>query len=212
MRPVLCMITASADATSDAMLVARVAAAARAGVHLIQIRQPDRDARALVRLVERAVAAVRGTRARVIVNDRVDVAVAAGAHGVHLRGDSMPAARVRASAGEGFVIGRSVHSPEEARSVTADGAVDYVIVGTIFPTASKPAAAAGLGMLAAACAATRVPVLAVGGMRPDRLAGVADAGAAGIAAIGLFAEPSVDAMETTVERVTLAFDTLLTLP
>ena len=212
MRPVLCMITAS-DGTSDAMLVARVAAAAQAGVHLIQIRQPDRDARPLVELVERAVAAVRGTRARVLVNDRVDVAVAAGAHGVHLRGDSMPAARVRAIAPAGFVIGRSVHSPDEARSVTSDGAIDYVLVGTIFPTASKPGATvAGLGMLAAACEATCVPVLAVGGMRPDRLAGVADTGAAGIAAIGLFAQPSIDTLEMIVAGVVSAFDTPRTLP
>jgi len=214
MQPVVCMITASAGATTDdAALVARVAAAARAGVHLIQIRQPDRDARPLVRLVERAVAAVRGTSARVLVNDRVDVAIAAGAHGVHLRGDSMPAARVRTMAPPGFVIGRSVHSPAEAGSVTSDGSVDYLLVGTIFPTASKPGAtAAGLRMLAAACQATSVPVLAVGGIQVERLTGVAEAGAAGVAAIGLFAEPSVDAMKTIVERVALAFDTLRTLP
>ncbi len=214
MRPVICMITASAGGTTDdAALVARVAAAARAGVHLIQIRQPARDARPLVRLVERAVAAVRGTQTRVLVNDRLDVAMAAGAHGVHLRGDSMPAARVRTMAPAGFVVGRSVHSPDEARSVTSDGSVDYVLVGTIFPTASKPGAAvAGLGMLAAACHATSVPVLAVGGMQLERLTSVADAGAAGVAAIGLFAAPSIDALETTVERVVLAFDTLRTLP
>ena len=214
MRPVLCMITASADGTTDdAPIVARVAAAARAGVHLIQIRQPDRDAGPLVRLVARAVGAVRGTRARVLVNDRVDVAMAAGAHGVHLRGDSMSAARVRTMAPAGFVIGRSVHSPDEAVSVASDGSVDYLLVGTIFPTASKPGAtAAGLRMLAAACQATSVPVLAVGGMQLERLMGVAEAGAAGVAAIGLFAEPSIDAMETIVERVVLAFDTLRTLP
>jgi thiamine-phosphate pyrophosphorylase len=208
------MITASAGGTTeDAALVTRVAAAARAGVHLIQIRQPDRDARPLVRLVERAVAAVRGTPARVLVNDRVDVAIAAGAHGVHLRGDSMPAARVRTMTPAGFVIGRSVHSPDEAGSVTSDGSIDYLLVGTIFPTASKPGAPiAGLGMLRAACQATSVPVLAVGGMQLERLTGVAAAGAAGVAAIGLFAEPSIDALETIVERVVLAFDTPRTLP
>ena len=68
----------------------------------------------LTRLVERCVEAVRGTRARVLVNDRVDVALAAGAHGVHLRGDSMPAARARIVAPPAFLVGRSVHSPEEA--------------------------------------------------------------------------------------------------
>ena len=71
-------------------LVALIGEAARAGVDLIQIREPDLDDRALVTLARAAVAAVRGTPARVIVNDRADVALAAGAAGVHLRGDSMP--------------------------------------------------------------------------------------------------------------------------
>lgn len=208
------MIAAAAGGpTGDGSLVDRAAAAARGGIHLIQIRQPDRDARGLIRLVERVMTAVRGTRTRVIVNDRVDVAVAAGAHGVHLRADSMPAARVRAIAPRPFVIGRSVHSPGEAASVTSTGAVDYLIFGTVFPSASKPGGTvSGLGALAAACQATTVPVLAIGGMRPDRLAGVAHAGAAGIAAIGLFAEPPVDALAPIIENVVSAFDTPCTLP
>jgi thiamine-phosphate pyrophosphorylase len=207
------MITAAgAGATDDDPLVARVAVVARAGVHLIQIRQPDRDARGLIRLVARAIGAVRGTDARVLVNDRVDVAIAAGAHGVHLRGDSMPAARVRTITPPAFMIGRSVHSPDETSSVTADGSIDYVTFGTVFPTASKPGATiSGLGRLAVACQATTVPVLAVGGMRLDRLARVAEAGAAGIAAIGLFGEPPIDALPETVERVVSAFDTSGTL-
>lgn len=197
----------------DDAIVARVAAAARAGVHLVQIRQPARDARSLIRLVDRAMAAVRGTRARVLVNDRVDVAVAAGAHGVHLRANSMPAARVRTIVPPAFIIGRSVHSADETTRVTSDGSIDYLIFGTVFPTASKPGATVtGLGGLAASCHATSVPVLAVGGMRPDRLAGVAAAGAAGIAAIGLFADPPLDALRPTVERVVSGFDTPCTLP
>lgn len=197
----------------DDALVARVAAAARAGVHLIQIRQPDRDARGLIRLVERATAAVRATQARVLVNDRVDVAIAAGAHGVHLRGDSMPASRVRTIVPPGFMIGRSVHSPDETMRVTSEGSIDYVIFGTVFQTASKPGATvSGLGVLAASCQATTVPVLAVGGMRPERLRGVREAGAAGIAAISLFDEPSIDAMRETVAGVVSAFDTPGTLP
>jgi thiamine-phosphate pyrophosphorylase len=208
------MITAAAaGATDDNPLVDRVAAAARAGVHLVQIRQPDRDARGLIRLVRRAVAAVRGTEARVLVNDRADLAIAAGAHGVHLRGDSLPAARVRTIVPPGFLIGRSVHSPDETIRVTSDGSIDYVIFGTVFPTASKPGArAGGLGVLAASCQATTVPVLAIGGMRPDRIGEVAQAGAAGIAAIGLFAEPAVEAVQATVERVVSAFDTPRILP
>ena len=208
------MITASAaSATNDDPLVDRVAAAAHAGVHLIQIRQPDRDARGLIRLVQRAMAAVRGTEARVLVNDRADVAIAGGAHGVHLRGDSMPAARVRTIVPSGFLIGRSVHSADETMRVTSDGSVDYVIFGTVFPTTSKPGATvSGPGVLAASAQATTVPVLAIGGMDPVRAREVAQAGAAGIAAIGLFAEPQVEALRATVERVVSAFDTSGILP
>jgi thiamine-phosphate pyrophosphorylase len=170
-------------------LVARIAAAARAGVHLVQIRERDLDGRALFELVRACVDAVRATRTRVLVNDRVDVAVAAGAHGVHLRSDSLPAARARAITPPGFLIGRSVHDAGEARRVTADGAVDYVIFGPVFETASKPGKpAAGLAALSAAVAATSVPVLAVGGMSRDRIAAITATGAAGIAAIGLFAD------------------------
>lgn len=194
-------------------LVDRIGAAARAGVHLVQIRQPEIEGRALMGLVADAVRAVRGTQTRVVVNDRVDVALAAGAHGVHLRGDSMSAARVRAIVPPGFLIGRSVHSPEEARTVAGDGALDYVIFGTVFATGSKPgAAAAGRHALAAACAAVPLPVLAVGGITPERLGAVAAAGAAGFAAIGVFAGCAIDALHGEVVRAAQAFDTSARVP
>lgn len=209
MRPVICMITARhrVGAGVQHELVGRIGVAARAGVHLVQIRQPDCEARALTRLVEEAVMAVRGTKARVLVNDRVDVAMAAGAHGVHLRGDSMPGARVRAMAPAGFLIGRSVHSTEEAARVAEEGGLDYVMFGTVFATQSKPGAAAGTDALAAACAAVPLPVLAVGGMTPEHLGAVARAGASGFAAISLFADCALDALHSTVERAVQLFDT-----
>src|SRR5688572_21057384 len=95
-------------AGAEDALVQRVAAAAAAGVNLVQVRERDLDARDLTRLVARCVSAVQGTRARILVNDRLDVALAAGAHGVHLRGDSLPASRARALAPIGVLIGRSV--------------------------------------------------------------------------------------------------------
>ena len=213
MRPVLCMITPAGAAADDGALVERAAAAARAGVHLIQVRQPDRDARPLIALVEQMVAVVRRTRTRVVVNDRLDVALAAGADGVHLRGDSMPAARVRRVTPPGFLLGRSVHSAEEAAEVENAGGLDYLVFGTLFPTVSKPGAPlASIDGLGAACVATRLPVLAVGGITAERAAPVASAGAAGIAAIGLFAEPRLDELSSTVERVRLAFDTPPSVP
>jgi thiamine-phosphate pyrophosphorylase len=169
-RPVLCLITDrrwSSTGTEDD-LVARVGAAARAGVELIQVRERDLEGGPLTRLVARCVDAVRQTRARIVVNERTDVALAAGAHGVHLRGDSLPASRVRAIVPAGFLIGRSVHSVAEVQTAAVEGAIDYLLFGTVFPTASKAGRpAAGTSVLAAAVSATAIPVLAVGG-QPGR--------------------------------------------
>src|ERR1044072_38281 len=119
-------------------LIRRVALAARAGIHLIQIRERDMPDGELLSLVMQAVGAVRGTRARILVNDRVDVAIAAAAHGVHLRGDSAPARRVRQIAPASLVIGLSVHARDEIAQVCSEGDVDYLLFGTVFETASKP--------------------------------------------------------------------------
>lgn len=156
-----------------------------AGVDAVQIRERDLPGGSLARLTAVAVAAARGSRTKVLVNDRVDVALAAGADGVHLRADSPPAWRIRPLVPKTFVVGRSVHTLEEAR---AAGDVDYVIAGTVWPTSSKPAGhpvlgAAGLAQLVRAAS---VPVLAIGGIDVGRAAAVAASGAAGIAAIGLF--------------------------
>lgn len=205
MPPVICLITAPRT-TGD--LGDRIGAAAHAGVQLVQVRQPDADARTLAVLTEAAVAAVRGTRTRVIVNERLDVALACGAHGVHLRGDSMPAARVRAAVRPGFLIGRSVHSVDEAAASAAGGGLDYLIFGTVFATGSKPGAReAGADALARVCAAVPLPVLAIGGMAPERLGEVASAGAAGFAAIGLFASAAPDRLRDIVQQAVEAFDT-----
>jgi thiamine-phosphate pyrophosphorylase len=206
--PVVCMITDRArievrvqpDATTERgvrlqadLLVERARIAARAGVHLVQIRERDLDGRALFELVRACLHAVRGTRTRVLVNDRLDVALAAGAHGVHLRGDSFPAARARAITPRGFLIGRSVHDVAEARDVTADGALDYVIFGPVFATASKPGKTpAGLLALSDIVAATSVPVLAVGGISATRIPEIMTTGAAGVAAIGMFVGPALE--------------------
>ena len=214
-HPVICMITAAIQAGGDdeRALVERVGAAARAGVHLIQIRQPQMEGRALNRLVERSVLAAKGTAARILVNDRADVALVVGAHGVHLRSGSMPAARVRAIAPRGFVIGRSVHSADEGARVGQEGNLDYLVFGTVFRTRSKPGiAAVGIDALAAACAGVAIPVLAVGGMTLSRLGTVARAGAAGCAAVGLFADCPLEQMPSVVRQALSAFDTSRDLP
>ena len=192
MRSVLCLITDRGrfGAGWERASVERVRAAARDGVDLVQVRERDLDGGPLASFVRACVDAVRGTRTRVLVNDRLDVALVAGAHGVHLRGDSMPAPRARRIAPPGFLIGRSVHSVEEAERAAAGGGLDYVMFGTVFPTASKPGREpAGLDALAAVAAATPLPVLAVGGITADRIGRVVGAGAAGAAGISMFDTP-----------------------
>lgn len=171
-------------------MVERVAAAARGRVHLVQIREPDLDGGPLTRLVSACVGAVRGTHTRILVNDRLDVALAAGAHGVHLRADSFGASRVREVAPPPFLVGRSVHSVEDAVAATDEGGLDYLIFGTVFESASKPGRApAGVAALAAVARATRLPVLAIGGVTRGRIPEVMAAGASGAAAIAMFDTP-----------------------
>jgi thiamine-phosphate pyrophosphorylase len=188
-------------------LVRLIADAASAGVDLVQIRERGLDDSALLSLTREAVAAIRGSSARVLVNDRLDVALAAGAAGVHLRGDSIPSSRARALSGPGFVIGRSVHDEDEAAAMEAEGGCDYLLFGTVFPTSSKPPGhrLGGLTALRRACARVRIPVLAIGGISVERMAGVAAAGAAGVAAISLFYES--DDLDATVRTLRRAFDT-----
>ena len=215
MKPVICLITPSVLAGSDQedALVDRVAVAARAGVHLIQVRQAAYDARWLHRVVARSVQAVAGTAARILVNERLDVAVAAGAHGVHLRGGSMPAARVRSIAPPGFLIGRSVHAADEIQRVVLEGGLDYMLFGTVFATSSKPGTVGvGTGALAAACAGVAIPMLAVGGMGPQGLGSVGRTGAAGWAAIGLFADCPRRMLPAVVAQAVSAFDSFGDVP
>lgn len=182
-----------ADSLSAALacVVEQARRAAAAGVDLIQIRERDLEAAALAALVAEVVAVTRGSVTRVVVNDRIDVALAAGADGVHLRGDSVPVEAARRLLAAPRLVGRSVHGIEEARS--ASGA-DYLIAGTVFSSASKPGAAELLGLdgLRAIVRATPIPVLAIGGIAADRIADVLATGAAGIAAIGLF----IDSLKT----------------
>jgi len=155
---------------------------------MIQVRERGVDGGPLALLVAELVRLTRGTATRVVVNDRLDVALACGADGVHLRGDSIPSESARSIAPLGFLIGRSVHDEREAK--TAAETVDYLIAGTVFPTSSKPGLTEWLGLegLARICRAVAVPVLAIGGITAERVPSIAAAGAAGIAGIGLFAD------------------------
>jgi thiamine-phosphate diphosphorylase len=124
-------------------------------------------------------AAGRG-EALLLVNDRVDIALAVAADGVHLGGGSLPVAVVRRLWGNERLIGCSVHSPAEAGRVAAEGA-DFLFLGSIYATGSHPGGATlGPDVLAQA-AGPGVPVIAIGGVTPARVAGLLRAGAAGVA-------------------------------
>jgi thiamine-phosphate pyrophosphorylase len=192
---------------APAALVRRIRAVASAGVDVVQVREhglPDGD---LMDLVRNTLAAVQPLGVPVMVNDRVDVAIAAGAAGVHLRGDGIAAHRVREIAPPGFLIGRSVHTRDEAERVARTGGCDYVVFGTIYPSEGKEPdhPLVGEGALADLCARVSVPVLAIGGIDESRAGAVAAAGAAGIAAIGAFASVDEASLPATIRSIRTAF-------
>jgi thiamine-phosphate diphosphorylase len=173
-------------------LAAQVRDAVDLGIDLIHVRERDLEAGALAALVAELLVITKGTSTRLVVNDRIDVALACGADGVQLRGDSIPVAAARRMAPSAFLIGRSVHGVSEA---IAAADADYLVAGTVFPSASKAAGTPLLGIegLRAIVRAVDRPVLAIGGVSDARIGEVADAGAAGFAAIGLFLPPHPDA-------------------
>ena len=211
-RPILCLVTdrtrlGGGDRVRD--LRARLSDIAReavdAGVDLIQVRERGLEAARLVELVADLVAIARGSATRIIVNDRIDVALTCDAGGVHLRSDSIAPAAARSLMPAGLLVGRSVHALDEARAHAAS--VEYLIAGTVYATPSKPGRVALLGEsgLRQIAAAVRVPVLAIGGMTIERAAAIAATGASGIAGIRLFL-PSASSMSRTVASVRAQFD------
>jgi thiamine-phosphate pyrophosphorylase len=170
-------------------VAALAAAAARAGVDLVQVREKDLPDGELARLVRAVVGAVAGTRARVLVNGRPDVAELAGAHGVQLPEEGLPTAEVKRCFPR-LIVGASRHSLDGARAAEAEGA-DFVLLGPIFPTPGKEQAPLGLAALAEVVRALRVPVHAIGGIAAGNAAAARAAGAGGLAAIRPFLAPDV---------------------
>jgi thiamine-phosphate pyrophosphorylase len=163
-------------------------------VRWVQIREKDLSARELLDLVRRAVALQEGTNGlcarKIIVNGRMDVALAAGAAGVHLPAGSIEVDRWRAIAPAGILLGASCHTIDEVRDAEATGA-DYALFGPVFAPLSKmsdlgPHGIEGLGQ---AARAVRIPVLALGGITRENTQSCVDAGAAGVAGISMFQSP-----------------------
>jgi thiamine-phosphate pyrophosphorylase len=194
-------------ADSIARVRESIRVAIAAGADWVQVREKALPGQALLGIVHDAVAAAAAV-ARVIVNDRLDIALAAGAGGVHLGRESAPAREVAAWCRRGnapveFSIGVSCHSLEEARAAESAGA-SYVFFGPVFETPSKKAfgKAQGIAKLAEVCGALQIPVIAIGGVDVQNGVECVRAGAAGVAAIRMFQEVSVaGALEDALERL-----------
>jgi thiamine-phosphate pyrophosphorylase len=191
------------------LLGRQVGAAAEAGVDFVQVREPDLEARQLAELVRDLMGRLRGTRTRLLVNDRVDVALAAGASGVHLKEASVMPEEVRRIAPPGFVIGCSVHT---AQAALARKSADLLIAGTVQPTASKrPVDYLGkAGLEAIVKAAAGQSVLGIGGLDLASVPLIVESSAAGMAAIGAFIpradEDISEFVQNCVKGLRLAFD------
>lgn len=178
--PTLALVTDRSLVGGD--LEGAVRRALAGGVNLVQLREKDLPAGVLFDLALRLREATRG-RALLVVNDRVDVALACGAEGVQLPEEGLPVRAVRQLVGAGLLIGRSVHSVEGARVAAAEGA-DFLVFGTVYPSRSHPEGpAAGTMALRAVVKAVRVPVLGIGGITAGNVGAVMAAGACGVAVI-----------------------------
>jgi thiamine-phosphate pyrophosphorylase len=152
-------------------------------IDIVQVREKHLAANDLVSLVRNVLAAAHPD-ILVLVNDRADVALATGAHGVHLRGNAIPVHRLRRILPTGFQISVSCHSVEDVRRASQEQA-DLALLAPVF-SAPQKGPALGLGVLREAAHGSTIPVLALGGVEPSRIAACMEAGSAGIAAIRLF--------------------------
>ena len=202
--PIIYPIT-SGETTPDEIL-RLIRAAVDAEVPLFQIREKSLSGRELFELVARAVEITRRSKTRLLVNDRSDIARAAGADGVHLTTQSLRVEVVRKTCGAEFVIGASTHSLAEARAARDEGA-DFVVFGPVFETESKRAYGEpqGLEKLAEVTRALgEFPVVAIGGIELQNVGACFEAGARGVAAIRLFndAENMKDRIDKILTRWT----------
>ena len=174
-------------------------AALAAGVDMIQLRERDLPARTLLAVADAIALRAEQAGAAILINDRADVAACAGA-GVHLTTRSMTADAVRRAFGEQMLVGASTHNLDEARAAAGEGA-DFIVFGPVFETESKKTYGPPVGLAALREAAEQVPipVIALGGIKPDNFQDALEAGAAGVAAISMFVE--ADDLPSLIRRI-----------
>jgi thiamine-phosphate diphosphorylase len=198
------------ESWADALL-AQIEGAIAGGIDVVQIREAGLPARELARFARQCLNAVSDSRVRLIINDRLDVALAAHAHGVHLREDGITITDARRLTQRDFVVGRSVHAPATAARARS---ADYMIAGSVFESASKPGQPASLGLeglRAVVRAAEECPVWAVGGISAAHAGEVIACGVSGVAAIGAFLPRArTSAVASEVQKRTEAMRFLLT--
>ncbi|HEY5427925.1 MAG TPA: thiamine phosphate synthase [Solirubrobacteraceae bacterium] len=173
------------DARPDAVLEQ----ALRGGVDLVQLRLKDASDAEIVAVARRYRAACAAHGVPLILNDRPDLVVAAGADGVHVGQDDMPVARAREMVGPERIVGLSTHSTAQIDAAAAAREIDYIGVGPIHATPTKPGRpAVGLDLVRYAAAHAATPFFAIGGIDADNVASVRAAGARGIAAVRAIAD------------------------
>ncbi|HEX9125297.1 MAG TPA: thiamine phosphate synthase [Methylomirabilota bacterium] len=198
----LCLVTDRSVVTGT--LEEAVEECLGAGLKAVQLREKDLGPRDLLSLALKIRESTSRHGARLFVNDRADVALAVGADGVHRTGTSLPISSLRSIGPQGFLIGASVHSVADARAAEPEGA-DFLFFGPIYDTPSKRryGAPQGLAVLERVASAVRLPVFAIGGVTPARVAELQRAGASGVAAIGavLGAERPGDAVKAFLDAL-----------
>jgi len=185
--PILCLVTDRRIARMP--LDEAVAAVVFGGVDWVQLRERDLEGRDLYELATRVIAAARdaarrrGGTVRVLINRRIDIALAVDADGVHLGFDALPVAQARSLLGAERLLGVSAHTPDEVRAAAAEGA-NYAHLAPIFAPLSKPLERTPLGLAAIAACGDALPLLAQGGLQAHCAAQAIRAGAAGVAVTG----------------------------
>jgi thiamine-phosphate pyrophosphorylase len=180
-----------------------VEAAITGGVTMVQIREKDASTRDFYDVARAVQAITRRHGIPLVINDRLDIALAIGAEGLHLGQSDLPLREARRIAGQDLFIGVSAQTVEEALRAQDEGA-DYLGVGAVFPTGSKADAGDAIGPegLAAVCGAVRIPVVGIGGINAQNAAAVMQSGAAGVAVISaILSQPDISAAARSLRAI-----------
>ena len=214
-KPIIYLVTSGAttpattpESNDFARILTLVEATVAAQIPLLQLREKHLNARVLYELATRAAKITRDTSTRLLINDRSDIARAAGADGVHLTSGSLTADLIRDIYQSEFIIGVSTHSLEQAQAARNAGG-DFVVLGPVFETESKRGFGEPLGLKKLSEVATALdefPMLAIGGVSLENVAECFGVGAAGVAAIRLFNDD--ERIGTVVEEIRMRFGSL----